>query len=166
MQVFFDIWDTIISPDVRIAETVFRGTLMYFAVFIIMRSTLRRTAGELAMLDFIFVLLVAGGAADAMIGGSVSVANAVILILTIVAWNYAFNTLSWYIPWLERWTTPPPLPLVKDGKVLRRNMRKEFITMDELMAKLREDGIDDIARVKSALLEGDGNISVIPYKDT
>lgn len=165
MQVLVDIWDTIISPDVRIVETILRGTLMYFAVFVIMRSTLRRTAGELAMLDFIFVLLVAGGAADAMIGGSLSVANAVVLILTIVAWNYALNTLSWYIPWLERWTTPPPLPLIKEGKMLRRNMRKEFITEAELMAQLREDGIDDVARVKSALLEGDGNISVIPYDD-
>jgi len=42
-------------------------------------------------------------------------------------------------------------------------MRKEFITEEELKTQLREEGIDDIAKVKSALLEGDGNISVIPY---
>lgn len=165
MHVFVDIWDTILKPDINITESILRGTILYFAVFIIMRSTLRRTAGELAMLDFIFVLLVANGAADSMIGGSIAVVNGIVLILTIVAWNYAFNTLSWYVPWLERWTTPPPLPLVKEGKLLRRNMRKEFITEAELMAKLREDGIDDVAQVKSALLEGDGNISVIAFEE-
>lgn len=164
MQLFIDIWDTILKPDIRITESILRGTILYFAVFIIMRSTLRRTAGELSMLDFIFVLLVANGAADSMIGGSISVVNGVVLILTIVAWNYALNTLSWYIPLIERFTSPPPLQIVHDGKMLKRNMRKEFITESELMAQLREDGIDDIALVKSALLEGDGNISVIPYE--
>jgi uncharacterized membrane protein YcaP (DUF421 family) len=159
------IWEGILSPDLAITESILRGTIIYFAVFIIMRSTLRRTAGELSMLDFIFVLLVANGAADSMVGGSISVVNGIILILTVVAWNYALNTLSWYIPALERWTTPPPIQLVKDGEMMRRNMRKEFITTEELMAQLREEGFEDISKVKSALLEGDGNISVIPVED-
>jgi uncharacterized membrane protein YcaP (DUF421 family) len=44
-------------------------------------------------------------------------------------------------------------------------MRKEFLSEQELMAQLREEGIDDVTRVKAAHLEGDGNISVIPYED-
>jgi len=102
MDFLRDIRNTIISPDLRIGETILRGTVMYFAVFIIMRSTLRRTADELSMLDFIFVLLVANGAANSMTGGSISVLNGVVLILTVVAWNYALNTAAWYIPALER----------------------------------------------------------------
>lgn len=159
------VWEDILKPDLALTESILRGTILYFAVFIIMRSTLRRTAGELSMLDFIFVLLVANGAADSMVGGSISVLNGIVLILTVVAWNYALNTLSWYIPVLERWTTPPPIQLVKDGEMMRRNMRKEFITTEELMAQLREEGIEDISKVKSALLEGDGNISVISQDD-
>jgi uncharacterized membrane protein YcaP (DUF421 family) len=160
-----DLWNSIIQPDINLGETILRGTIMYFAVFIIMRSTLRRTAGELSMLDFIFVLLVAGGAADAMVGGADSIGNGIVLILTIVAWNYALNTLSWYIPALERFTTPPPIQIVKNGEMMRRNMRREFVTEQELLAQLRESGIEDLSRVKSALLEGDGNISVIPYDE-
>ena len=159
---FLDVdWQAVVSPDIALIESFARGTVVYFFVFIIMRGTLRRTAGELSMLDFIFVLLVANGAADAMTGGSISVANGAFIILTVVFWNYALNTLSWYLPALQRWTTPPPLQVVRDGALLRRNMRKEFLTEDELMAKVREDGIENISDVKAAYIEGDGNISII-----
>jgi uncharacterized membrane protein YcaP (DUF421 family) len=154
-------WRALIEPDVPILESVVRGTILYFFVFILMRGTLRRTAGELSMIDFIFVLLVANGAADSMTGGAVSITGGIVVILTIVAWNYALNSLSWYVPPLQRWTTPPPLQVVDNGKLLRRNMRKEFLTEDELMGQLREEGVEDLSSVKAAHIEGDGNISVI-----
>jgi len=158
-------WRAIIEPDVPILESVVRGTILYFFVFTLMRGTLRRTAGELSMIDFIFVLLVANGAADSMTGGAVSITSGIVIILTIVAWNYLLNSLSWYIPALQRWTTPPPLQVIDNGKLLRRNMRKEFLTEDELMAQLREEGIEDVSSVKAAHIEGDGNISVITNDD-
>ena len=46
-------WRAIIEPDVPILESVVRGTILYFFVFTLMRGTLRRTAGELSMIDFI-----------------------------------------------------------------------------------------------------------------
>jgi uncharacterized membrane protein YcaP (DUF421 family) len=157
-------WQPMMAPDLSLLESFARGTIIYFAVFVIMRGTLRRTAGELTMLDFIFVLLVANGAADSMVGGSISVANGLVLILTVVFWNYALNTLSWYLPALQRWTMPPPLQVIREGKLMPRNMRREFLTQDELMAKLREDGIEDVGEVKAAYIEGDGNISIIPFE--
>ena len=56
---------------------------------------------------------------------------------------------------------PPALPLVRDGRILHRNLRREFITIDELRAKLREHGVEDVAEVKTARLESDGEISVL-----
>ena len=156
-------WQAVVSPDAALLESFARGSVVNFFVFIVMRSTLRRTAGELSMLDFIFVLLVANGASDSMTSGSLAISNGAVIILTVVFWNYALNTLSWYLPALQRWTTPPPLQVVQDGTLIRRNMRKEFLTEDELMAKLREDGIEDVAAVKAAYIEGDGNISIITH---
>ncbi len=156
-------WRVLFEPDVPILESIVRGTILYFFVFILMRATLRRTAGELSMIDFIFVLLVANGAADSMTGGAVSITSGIVIILTIVAWNYALNSLSWYIPPPQRWTTPPPLQIIDKGKLNRRNMRREFLTVDELMGQLREEGVEDISKVKAAHIEGDGNISVITY---
>jgi uncharacterized membrane protein YcaP (DUF421 family) len=45
--------------------------------------------------------------------------------------------------------------------VLRRNMRQEYITEEELWSQLREQGVEDLAKVKLAQMEGDGMISVI-----
>jgi YetF C-terminal domain len=56
---------------------------------------------------------------------------------------------------------PPPLPLIKDGKILRANMRQEMITPDELFSELQKQGFDDHCAVREAYLEADGAICVI-----
>lgn len=154
-------WEAMFESEQSLSELFVRATILYFVVFGILRATLRRSAGELSMLDFIFVLLVANGAADAMTGGATSVPAGVVTVVTVVVWNYLLNSLGYYIPFIERLIAPPPLLLVKEGQMQRRNMRREFLTKDELMAQLREEGVDDLAMVKTAYLEGDGNISVV-----
>jgi uncharacterized membrane protein YcaP (DUF421 family) len=165
MEFFGSDWQAVFATDVPIFELVVRGTVLYFAVFIILRSTLRRSAGELSMLDFIFVLLVANGAADSMTGGSISIVGGLVTVITVVAWNYILNSLSYYVPLVERLVSPPPLPVVRNGRLIRSNMRKEFLSEQELMGQLREEGVEDISRVKAAHIEGDGNISVILIED-
>ena len=56
---------------------------------------------------------------------------------------------------------PPTCVLVRHGRLVRRNLRRELITVPELMALLREQGIDKLADVAYARLEPDGEISVI-----
>lgn len=58
-----------------------------------------------------------------------------------------------------------PMPIIKDGKLLRRNMRKELLTEDELIANLRQNGMDDVSEVRKACVESDGNISFIKYDE-
>jgi len=162
----FDIeWKAMFTPDIPLLETVVRGSVIYLAIFFLLRLSLRRTAGELTMLDFVFVLLAASAGADAMTGGSTSIINSVVLVSTIVAWNYSLNSLGYRIPFIERLIAPPPLPVIQNGRMLQKNMRREFLTVEELRMQLREEGIEDVKYVKSAFIEGDGNISVIKWED-
>ena len=55
----------------------------------------------------------------------------------------------------------PSLPLIRDGEMLRRNMRRELISEEELLSLLRGQGVDDVKDVKKCCLEGDGRLSVI-----
>ena len=71
------------------------------------------------------------------------------------------NWLSFRFKIFERLLAPPPLPLVENGTMIRRNMRKEFITEDELRSQLRQNGVSDVAEVKRACLEANGEISVV-----
>ena len=81
--------------------------------------------------------------------------------LTIVFWDFALDWLAFRSPAIRRLVRPKPLPLVKDGKVIKRNLRHELVTEEELMSLLREQGVDDVAAVKLCCLEGDGHVSVI-----
>ncbi|OWR14047.1 hypothetical protein CDW55_06840 [Chryseobacterium sp. VAUSW3] len=58
-----------------------------------------------------------------------------------------------------------PVQIIKNGKLLYRNMRKELLTKDELMTNLRENGIENLSDVKKAFVESEGNISFVKFKD-
>ena len=60
-------------------------------------------------------------------------------------------------------TDPPAVCLVRDGRMLRRNMRRELITASEVHAHLRGEGVDDISKVKRMFLESDGSFSVLQH---
>jgi uncharacterized membrane protein YcaP (DUF421 family) len=107
------------------------------------------------------LVIVADAAQNAMSGGYDTFAEGAILVLTIVGWNWLLDFLSFRFTAVRRFTAPARLTLVRHGVLQRRNLRSEFITLDELHEKLREQGIEKLSEVKAAYLEGDGQISVI-----
>src|SRR5205085_9001258 len=90
-----------------------------------------------------------------------SIPDGMVLIATLVFWSFALDWLGYHVRVIQRFVRPAPLLLVRDGRMLRRHMRQELITEDELMSQLRLQGTDDLAEVKEARMEGDGRISVI-----
>jgi uncharacterized membrane protein YcaP (DUF421 family) len=96
-----------------------------------------------------------------MSGGYQTVSEGAILVFTIVAWNWLLDLLSYRFAPVRRFAHPGRLTLIRGGVPQRGNMRREFITLEELEEKLREQGIEAMAEVKVAYLEGDGQISVI-----
>ena len=158
-------WGTIFLPDSPILEIIVRGSVMYLALFFLLRVILKRQAGTLGMTDLLLITLLADASQNGMAGSYSSIADGVVLVTTIIFWNYALDWLSFKFPAMQRLITAPPLPLVKEGTMLHKNMRKELISRAELMEQLREQGIDELARVKSAFIESDGRISIIEYDD-
>jgi len=133
---------------------------LYFAILILLRLMPRRTGGELAMMDLVFVLLIAEAAAQAL-GDYDSVADGIIMIATLMGWNFVINAVSHRVPLIERLISSLPLQIIENGELLRRNMRREFLTEKELMSHLRRQGIEKVEDVKSAYIEGKGKITVI-----
>ena len=84
-----------------------------------------------------------------------------VLIATLVFWSYMLDFMSFHLPFMQRSTSEPRLCVVRDGRLLRRNMRREYITDEELDAKIREEGLEDISMVKRMFLEADGEMSPI-----
>jgi uncharacterized membrane protein YcaP (DUF421 family) len=142
-------------------ELVARGTLMYWFLFLLFRFVLRRDAGSIAIADVLLLVLIADASQNAMAGGYETVSDGIVLVLTIAGWNWLFDWLAYRFAWARRLLEAKPLMLVSAGKLNRRNLRKEMISQDELMAALREQGIEKLDQVKLATMESDGEISVI-----
>jgi uncharacterized membrane protein YcaP (DUF421 family) len=153
-------WRSIFFPSTRVAEIFLRGTIVYLFLFFILRI-LRREPGAIGISDLLLIVLIADAAQNAMSSNYKSVTDGIILVSTIAFWNYFLDWISYKFPITQRLLRPAPLPLIKDGRLQRRNMRKEMITEDELMGFLREKGIESVEDVKKSYLEGDGSISVI-----
>lgn len=138
---------------------------MYLLLFLGMRAVFHRTAGNVSLSDLLLVVLLADAAQNAMAGEYKTVTDGLILVGTLMFWSFFLDFLGHKNKAFERLVHPPPLKLIDNGKLLRRNMRKELITIEELMSQLRENGCESPAEVKSAFMEGDGQISVIKKAD-
>ena len=142
-------------------EMVIRGSAMYWFLFILFRLLVRRRVGAVGIGDVLLLVIIADAAQNAMAGEYRSVTDGMILVCTIVAWNVLTDWATYRWRAIERLLEPPPLLLVRNGRILHRHLRVEFISEAELRGKLREHGVTDPAEVEAAYMETDGAMSVI-----
>jgi uncharacterized membrane protein YcaP (DUF421 family) len=148
-------------PSVSPFEVILRGSIMYLSLFVMLRLILKRQFGTFGLTDLLLIVLLADAAQNGMSGEYHSICDGLLLVGTLIFWNYVLDYLGHKSKLLERFIYPPPLKLIDNGRMIRRNMRKEFITEAELLSQLREQGVEGAEDVKLAFMEGDGAISVI-----
>lgn len=154
-------WKGMFVPSLGLLEVILRGSLMYLALFAILRFIARRQAGQFGPADLLVIVLIADAAQNGLGQDYKSVTEGVVLVLTIVAWEYLIDWLAWRFPRLQPILTAPAVKLVENGVVVREAMRREMLTDDELMGQLRQNGIERVDEVRIARLEGDGRLSVL-----
>ncbi len=155
-------FETMFIPANPILETVLRGTIVYLSIVLFVRFLLKREAGQVGIADVLVIVLLADASQNAMANEYRSITEGLILVLTIIGWNYVLDWLCFRFPAFQRILHPPAMPLVRDGKMLRRNMRREMITEEELLTEVRKQNVSGLSDVKAAYMEGDGSISVVP----
>ena len=140
---------------------------MYLALFLIMRLLMVRRSSSIGIADImVHDVLIADAAQNAFAKDYKSVTKGVFLVLTIVFWNMLLNWLSYRFKTFERLLAPAPLALIENGRLNRGNMRKEFITEEELRSQNScQQGSSDPKEIKRACLEANGEISVIRFDD-
>ncbi len=153
----------IFELTVHPVEIVIRGTVTYWFLFLLLRFVLRRDMGSVGIADLLLLVLIADAAQNAMSGGYESVTDGFILVGTIAGWNWLLDMLAYRFLSVRRLMEAKPIELVRAGKLMRRNMRREMITVDELMAKLRAHGVEQLEQVKTATMESDGEITVVSF---
>lgn len=154
-------WRNILTPNNSLFELFIRATIMYFGLYGLLRVVLKRQAGGIGTTDVLVIVLLAEVAGNGFAAAYESVTEGLVLAATILFWTYLFEWAAHRFAFFDRILHAPTLLLIENGKLNRRNMRAELVTEEELMAKLREEGIEDYKTVKKACMESDGMISVI-----
>ncbi|HEY7028161.1 MAG TPA: YetF domain-containing protein [Gemmatimonadales bacterium] len=153
-------WHTAFVPTVHLGELFLRGSIVYLFLFFAFRI-LRRQAGALGVSDLLAVVLIADAAQNAMSAEYHSVPEGLVLVSTILFWDWALDWLAFKIPALRSVVQAGPLPLIVKGLVQHRNLDRQLITEDDLASQLRQHGMAGPQGVVLCNLEGDGHISVL-----
>ncbi|MBT2302971.1 DUF421 domain-containing protein [Variovorax paradoxus] len=147
-------------------EIILRGSAIYWFLLLLFRFVLRRDAGSLGIADLLFVVLIADASSNAMQGEYRSIAEGFVLLATLAVWNYTLDWGSYRSKAIKHLMEPPPEPLIRDGKMVWKALKRNLITEDELKSKLREKGIEKMDAIRLAYLESDGQISVLERAGT
>jgi uncharacterized membrane protein YcaP (DUF421 family) len=156
-------WGDLFRLTINPLELIVRGTATYWFIFLLFRVLLRRSVGAVGMADVLLLVLIADAAQNAMSGDYKSISDGVVLVATIVGWSVLFDWLAYRFPRLGKLVEPSPLPLVVQGRINRRHLREEYMSEEELMSKLREQGVERVEDVKRATMEPSGEVSVIRF---
>jgi uncharacterized membrane protein YcaP (DUF421 family) len=145
-------------------ELFIRGTLTFLFLFSLFRFVVRRDVGAIGISDLLVLVIIADASQNAMAGGYKSVIDGFLLIGTIIGWSLLLNYLSMKYRLVRRIVLPRPLCLIRDGVKQDKNLRSELISDEELGQMLREHEIENIAEVRRAYLEPDGQFTVLRAK--
>jgi uncharacterized membrane protein YcaP (DUF421 family) len=139
-----------------------RTLIVYVVVLIGLRISGKRQLGQMTPFDLVLLLLIANGVQNAMTGPDTSLLGGVLAAATLLIANQVVSYSRNRVPRLRRFIVGSPTILIQNGAMLTKNLAHEEITEDEVLAALREHGIEDASAVQLATLEVDGSISVVP----
>ncbi|MGY0067180.1 DUF421 domain-containing protein [Streptomyces sp. QTS137] len=154
-------WNVLFLPSVPPLELFLRGTVTYLVLLAVMRVIGQRESGGLGVSDILLVVLVAQAVGPSLVGHSSALPDGLLVAVTLIFWSLVIDALAYRMPRLAGVVKARPRPLVEDGRLNHRAMRRELMTEEEVMAQLRLHGVSDLSDVTRAYLEPNGMISII-----
>ncbi len=143
-------------------EIILRATVVYIVVWTGLRAFGRHSMGQRNALDLVLILIVANAVQNAMIGPDTSLIGGLIAAGTLFVINWGITKVVRTSERTRRFFEGSPVVLINHGHLIESNMRREGIDPDELAEVLHEHGLETASQVKTAILEIDGSLSIIP----
>lgn len=158
-------WSNTFAPQLSLPEILVRGTVIYFALLALLRVVPKWEAGPSSIASMLFIVMIGDLAAGGVQGRADSVTDILLMVATVAMWAIVVDRLSYHFKWFRFLAQDSPTCLIRDGRLLRENLRRETMSEEDLKAQLRRRDVDDIAAVREAYLEPDGSISVVKKQD-
>lgn len=162
-QIFTADWVREIGGHIPVL--VIRTVISFMLVMMIVRWTGKRSVANLAPFDLALVIMIGEVAAIPISDLEVDFLHGLLPVALLGGLHVGLTTANLHYKGLERLTEGHPTLLVKDGRVLKKNLLKERVSMSDLFTALRHKEVDDVSEVKEAWIEHAGGISVILKRD-
>ena len=142
-------------------EIVLRTICVYIFMIIAIRIFGKKELAQLSVIDLVFILLISNSVQNAMVGPNTSLNGGLVAAGSLFLVNYTLKQILYRSKKMSNLIQGESILLIYNGLANMENCKKAEITIEELEAAVREHGAKDIQKVELAILEVDGNISVI-----
>jgi len=152
---------SILAPDIAIMEKILRSAVVYLFLLVSFRLAGKRLLGQLTAFDLVVLLIISNVLQNAAIGDDTSLGGGLLGAFVIISLNWLVAKLTYRHKRLQRLVENVPTVLIRHGEVLHANLDREHMSMAELRAALRKEGVASMSEVRWAILEEDGRVSVV-----
>jgi uncharacterized membrane protein YcaP (DUF421 family) len=144
-----------------ILPIVIRSVTVYLFIILAIRLFGKKELSQLSIIDLVLILLISNSVQNAMVGTDSSLAGGLVAASSLFVVNWVLKNLIFRSEGLSRILQGGPIMLIYKGTIMEDHLKNAKITHEELEAAVREHGVEKIAEVDLAILEVDGNISVM-----
>ncbi|MDO5616305.1 MAG: DUF421 domain-containing protein, partial [Cruoricaptor ignavus] len=142
-------------------DVILRSLAVYIFMVFAIRLFGKNQLSQLNAGDVILLLLISNAVQNAMVGSDTSLQGGLVAALVLFVANFLLKKVIFKNPTIKKLVQSEPVILVKDGIIDLSKMKSEEISIDELEETIREHGLEHLEEVRLAVLEVDGNISII-----
>ena len=147
-------------------DIVFRAIFVFMLLYVLMRVIGRRELSTLEPFDLILLVVLGDAVQQGLTQDDYSLTGAILAIGTIAMLQLAVSFTNFKFPKLRSIIDGEPIVVVQDGKPIDKNLRRERVTLDDLAAAMRKQGIGSLDDVQWAVMETSGVISFLKKSDS
>ena len=143
----------------------FRALILYAVVFVVIRLMGKKELSKVQPFELAIIILISDLASSPMSSRGVSIFDGIVPIITLLIAYIIFTLLAHSSNKVEEFMCGKIVPIIKDGKLIEENLDKNKYTIEDIMSQLREHDIFKIQDVKFAMIENNGNLSLVKNSD-
>jgi uncharacterized membrane protein YcaP (DUF421 family) len=142
-------------------EIVLRASVVFWLVFLLTRGLKRRSLAEMAPFEMILLVVLGDIIQQGVMQQDFSVTGAFLALVTFGFWINTLTFATWRSKSIRGFVEGTPVVLVADGKPIDKALAVEQMPLEEVLESARQQGIDDLSKIRLAILEVSGKISII-----
>jgi uncharacterized membrane protein YcaP (DUF421 family) len=146
---------------INILFIVFRSVIVYFFIIFAIRLFGKKELTQLSIIDLVFILLISNSVQNAMVGDNTSLIGGLAAAASLFVVNWLLKNLIFRSKNISEIVQGNPLMLAYHGKIIKKHLDQAKLSEEELNAAIREHGVENVKDVDIAILEIDGNISIL-----